>query len=320
MCDLFIASCASQRTRYIESCFRHRDYFDYDLSNLCSHLSSHCEMAEGKEMKYLKYLLLIASFGLVACSNVPYGHVGIIVSSTGSNKGVEPNIQGTGWYWLWPTETMYIFPTFKQNYTWTANEHEGSPRDEHMTFNTGGKDNVQVDIDLGISYTVDPAKIVVLFQKYQKGIDEITHIYIKNYIRDALNKEGTKYSLEQVMGDGKVKMLEDVKNDVNKILIPEGLTVEQVYMIGHLRPPQIIVEAINNKIKAVQEAEQSLNEVQKVINEASKKREEAKGIRDANQIKAASLTENLIRWEAILKWDGKLPLATGGNMPLLNLK
>lgn len=263
--------------------------------------------------------MLFLVFAMSSCSTVPPGYVGIVVSQTGSNKGVEKNVRGTGWYFLMPTEKMYTFPTFKQNYTWTANANEGSPNDEHMTFNTGGKDNVQVDVDLGISYAVVPEKVPVLFQKYRSGIDEITHVYIKNYVRDALNKEGVKYTLEEVMGQGKVQMFNDVKNDVNKILEPEGISVEQVYLIGHLRPPQVIVDAINAKIAAVEKAEQTKNEISQATNQAQKLREEAKGIRDSNEIKAASLTDALIKWEAIQKWDGVLPQATGAGIPFIGL-
>ena len=39
---------------------------------------------------------------------------------------------------------------------------------------------------------------------------------------------------------------------------------------------------------------------------------------DANQLLARSLTSDLIRYEQIQRWDGKLPLFSGGATPLIN--
>lgn len=40
----------------------------------------------------------------------------------------------------------------------------------------------------------------------------------------------------------------------------------------------------------------------------------------ANKILAASITKDLVNYEKIKKWDGKLPHVSGNNTPIVNLK
>ncbi len=57
------------------------------------------------------------------------------------------------------------------------------------------------------------------------------------------------------------------------------------------------------------------------IAEAEKVVAAAKGKADANRILQQSITPELIQLKAVEKWDGKLPLSTGGNtLPFLKLQ
>lgn len=264
------------------------------------------------------------------CQKVPAGNVGVKVYLLGTSKGVDHEVLGVGRYFIGWNEELYLFPTFQQNYVWTKTASEGSATDESIDFQT--KEGMVVNADVGISYHLDPAKIANIFQKYRRGITEITDIYLRNHVRDALVSLSSNMSVEDIYGSGKQTLLANVIGEVSSKVGPEGIIIDNLYLIGAVRLPQNVVNALNAKIQATQEAQQRENEVQKARAEADIKIAQARGDAEsaltraraeaeANQLKQKTLTDELIRYEAIQKWDGKLPetMLPGASLPLVNL-
>src|SRR3569832_2279314 len=81
-------------------------------------------------------VIIGASFVFSSCAaRVDAGHVGIRVKLAGSSRGVDDIPVVTGWVFYNPlTEQLVMFPTSVQNNVWTKDPHEGSPRDESITF------------------------------------------------------------------------------------------------------------------------------------------------------------------------------------------
>ncbi|MCO7112038.1 SPFH domain-containing protein [Bacteroides uniformis] len=80
-----------------------------------------------------------------------------------------------------------------------------------------------------------------------------------------------------------------------------------------VKPNDVLQAAIDEKNTAVQNALKVENEKKAAIAEAEKVVAAAKGKADANRILQQSITPELIQLKAVEKWDGKLPLSTGGN-------
>lgn len=282
-------------------------------------------------MKFsFKKLILIASvLVLTACSKVPAGNVGVKFDLYGGDKGVTGEVVGPGKYWLGWNEEMYRFPTFTQNAVWTADNSEGSPNDESITFQDVG--GTQINADVGISYSIEPDKADLVFQKYRKGVDEITDVYIRNMVRDSLNNESAKLDVATIYGSGKEKLMVDVTNTVRAQVKDIGINIEKIYWIGAHRLPPQITEAINNKIAATQKAQQRENDLQTATAQAQIAREEARGKADAvviaataeataNKLLQASLTNELVDYTKALRWNGVLPTTTGGVVPMMTIK
>jgi regulator of protease activity HflC (stomatin/prohibitin superfamily) len=260
-------------------------------------------------------LLVVAVVTLVStvgCSNVPPGNVGIKVDLWGGDKGVEQTVLPTGLYWIGPSQQLFLYPTFQQNYTWTKDVTEGSPTDESITFQT--VEGLEVNADFGITYQVEPDKVPVLFQTYRRGIAEITDTFIHNMVRDSINRNGSVMPIEAVYGEGKQKLIDDVQKDVSTQLKPLGIDVYKIYLIGKFRLPFVIVQSINAKIASTQMAQQRENEIAQAKAEALKLEAAADGIAKSNEIKAASLSPQLLAWEtleiqrsAVEKWNGQQP-------------
>jgi regulator of protease activity HflC (stomatin/prohibitin superfamily) len=266
---------------------------------------------------------------LAACSKVPAGNVGVKFQMYGDGKGSLQELP-PGRYWVGWGYEMYTFPTFTQTYTFTRSSNEGRPVDESISFQTS--QGLTVNADVGITYHIDPGKVTLIFQKYRKGIDEITDVYLRNMVRDALVKEAAGLDIESVYGKGKANLIEAVQRDVSDEVGPVGIVMEKIYWIGELRLPETVVQSINAKIQATQMAEQRQNEVAQAQAEAQKVEAEAQGQAQARitiaeaEAKAIALkgealrqNPNVVQMSAIEKWDGRLPTYSGGALPFLHL-
>src|SRR5690606_2779718 len=139
-----------------------------------------------------------------AGSKVPTGHVGVKVYLLDDAKGVDAVELGDGRYWFGRNEDLFLISTFNQNDT-CAGARE-------LSFQT--IEGLSVTAGVGISYHIDPTKVSTVFQKYRKGISEITDIYLRNMVRDALVKRASTLGIESVYGSGKAALIEQVQQDV----------------------------------------------------------------------------------------------------------
>lgn len=285
-------------------------------------------------MKYWKLFAVAMMAALaVGCSKVPAGHVGVKVYLLGGEKGVDSEELSVGRYWIGVNEELYLFPTFSQNYVWTKGSDTGSPDDESLSFQT--VEGMSVSADVGITYAIDPTKVTAIFQKYRKGVDEITDIYLRNMVRDALVTVASTRKVDKVYGAGKADMMKEVEALVRAQVEPIGINVERIYWVGNLELPPQVTGSLNAKIQATQMAEQRRNEVEQAKAEAAKARETAAGEADAKLIVAKAEAEairlrgdalrsnaDVATLNAIEKWNGVMPTFMGadGAMPFIQLK
>jgi regulator of protease activity HflC (stomatin/prohibitin superfamily) len=263
-------------------------------------------------------------------SPVPAGHVGIKLHRLGG-EGVDIEELTPGVHRIRLNEDLYLFPTFTQNVTWTKEPARRRDPDESITFQTA--QGLAVNADVGISYTVDRSKVTTLFQKYRMGIEEITDIYLRNMVRDALVIEASKRQIETVYGSGKVDLLEAVEKRIRDQMEPLGINLERLYWAGELRLPPTMTTAIDARIEATQFAQQRAHEVAAAKAEADKAIEEARGVAESTLLKAKAeaeairikgyaLRENprLVELSAIEKWNGNMPQFVGtGAMPFVSV-
>jgi len=264
------------------------------------------------------------------CSKVPAGYAGVKVYLLGGDKGVSSEVLPVGRYWIGINEELYLFPLFTQNYVWTKDPTEGSPNDESITFQT--KEGMSVGVDIGISYRVEKNKVSSIFEKYRKGVDEITDIFLRNMVRDAFVTIASSKPVESVYGEGKEDLIKNVEVLVKKQVDDIGIVIEKIYYVGDMRLPPQVLKALNMKIEATQRAQQRENEIRESEAEAKKLETEARGIGNSTLIKAKSiaqankivnesLTGLLVEYEKVKKWNGELPQISGGNtISMIDLK
>jgi regulator of protease activity HflC (stomatin/prohibitin superfamily) len=275
-------------------------------------------------------LIVLLLLGMtVACSKVPAGNVGVKVNLLGGSKGVDTEVLGVGRYWIGINEELFVFPTFQQTKVYTKDLQEDSPVDESFTFQT--VEGMTCNMDIGVTFNFDGLKVSSLFQKYRKGVDEIKTIVLRNAIRDSVNAITSKMPVESVYGAGKTEMILAVETQTRETLFKYGIQIEKVYLIGSIRLPNNVTTALNSKIEATQRAQQRENELREAEAQAKKQVAEADGKAKsmlaiaeaeakANSLKQRTLTAELIQYEMVQRWDGKLPTMTGGAVPFFNIK
>lgn len=282
-------------------------------------------------MKFIKNLLLLSVLFLlsVSCSKVPAGNVGVKVFLLGGDKGVDHEVLPVGRYWIGINEELYLFPTFTQNYVWTQDEAEGSETDESITFQS--IEGMTIGGDIGISYHVRADRVSTVFEKYRRGIDEITDTFLRNMVRDAFVSVASTMGVEEIYGAGKTTLIKNVEELIRQQVDPIGIELERIYIIGSLRLPRAVIDALNAKITATQKAQQRENELREAEAQAAKDIALAKGssesalIRaradaEALRLKRIQISKELNDYEAIQKWNGVMPSVTGGATPFIQLK
>lgn len=277
----------------------------------------------------MKKILSVSLVALTAaCSQVPPGEVGVKVSLLGSDKGVENQVLSTGKYWIGWNEQLFLFPTFTQTYIFAKDPGEGKPANEEISFQT--REGLIVSADIGVTYHIEPQKVPLVFQKYRKGIDEITYTFIRAMIRDEMNLIASALPVESIYGAGKADMMTQVKKRVQDQVKDIGIDIENIYSVGNFRLPETVTAAINAKLTATQLSQQKENEIASERADAEKLRVKSQGEADAvliqaktqaqaNKILADSITPTLVQYQATQRWDGVLPISTSNAIPMINL-
>lgn len=262
--------------------------------------------------------VLVLLWYIFFVTRIPPGSVGVVVNMLGNDQGVESKELSVGLHVIAPWKEVYKFPTFEQNHTWEGRDA--------FVFQT--QEGLAVTAEIGITFNLRPDYIPILFQKYRRGMSEITDIFIHNNVRDAINRRGAHFDVGDLYGPSKDKFLDDVQKIVSDELAGLGFNISRIYLIGRLHFPDTVVAALNSKIEATQRAQQRENELREAEAEAKKQIAaaqgraesvivEAKAKAEANLVLAKSITPELIRYQAVQKWDGELPYALSGDVPFM---
>ena len=244
-----------------------------------------------------KLLLVILSvtvlLGFTNCERIDAGHEGMKVNLYGTNRGVDDVSLVTGWVWYNPVTTrVYEYPTFVQTI-------------DYPEFSINAKDGSEFMVDPTISIKMQQGRAPEIFVKYRRSVNEILNHTMYNYVKNAFRVELNKFTTDSLVSQREA-FEKNLEAQLRITLDREGF--ELIEMTSGLSYPQSIVQAVNQKNKAIQEALQAENELRVATANANKAIAQAEGERKANELRMQSLTSLLIQQQMIQKWDGKLPV------------
>lgn len=256
-------------------------------------------------------LLSLAIATITSCTRIDAGHEGILIKQYGSDKGVQDVTLVTGrvWYNPW-TEDVEEYATFVQTVDYEA-------------FTVNAKDGSEFHVDPTLSFYIVSGHSPNIFRKYRKDLEEVSKTTILNYVKDAFRLQMNKYTTDEIVSN-REKFENDVQKTLAAVLTKEGFSLDQ--LTSGLQYPQTIVDAVNAKNKAIQDAMKVENELRVTEAQAKKRIVDAQAYADAliiqaegeakaNKAKQQTLTPMLIQQQFIEKWDGSTPLY--GSSPTL---
>ncbi len=272
-------------------------------------------------------MMLVLGAMIMSCTDVDPGQVGVRAWKRGERRG-EIEILEVGRHSLSIKADDWFYPTTKKNYVWTADKAEGSPNDESMTFMIEG---LEITVDVGIEFKVLKESVANIFSEYRQTLGEITDGPMRNFVRDSINDEaGVFTSMEQFISNNSINaVIDSVEVATGEYFLPRGIEVSKIYLVNAPVYPASVIQSIEAKIQATQDALKVQNEVVEETAKAEKAAilADAEAYRmtaiaaaeatsllstataeaEANRLRQTSYSDQVLRAMWIDKWDGVLP-------------
>jgi regulator of protease activity HflC (stomatin/prohibitin superfamily) len=135
-------------------------------------------------------------------------------------------------------------------------------------------------------------------------------------VANAVKAVTAKYNAEDLIVH-RDEVRAGIENMVKQNLAPYHIVVDSVNITNFSFSPEFSA-AIERKQVAQQHAQQATYELQRATVQAKQKIVTATAEARAMKLKEVSVTPELIQWEAVQKWNGKLPTIMGGGyMPFI---
>lgn len=179
------------------------------------------------------------------------------------------------------------------------------------------KDIQQARISYVVNYNLMPQHVHEMYRQVGMNyVDTILMPAIEGNIKDVIGKWNAQ-DLVANRASATADILGKLQSQLEKKYI--NVTSFQIIDINY---SEVFERAIESKVTAEQEALKAKNKTVQVEEEAKQKLISAQAEAKSMQIRATALTQNkaLVEYEAVQKWDGKLPeYLMGGSIPFINL-
>ena len=222
------------------------------------------------------FLLVILLFSSVA--KVGTGHVGVL---TLFGKVQTGDTLGEGIHLISPLKTNNELSIQTQ----TLKESASVPSSEGL----------MMSLDTSLIYHLNPDRAAEVFQKI--GSDYET-VVVEPTLRSAIREATASHTANALYTGEREMVAKQIYDQVSAQLNQRGLMVESV-LLRDIQLPATLKAAIEAKQQAEQESLAMNFRLQKETQEAQRKRIEAAGVRDFQQIVAQGITPSLLEWKGI---------------------
>jgi prohibitin 1 len=226
----------------------------------------------------LAFVGLIAVVFLFNCiTKVPTGNVGVL---TLFGK-VTGDVLSEGIHVVNPFKTNNVMSIQTQ----TIKESASVPSSEGLVMN----------LDTSLIYHLNPEKAADVFQKIGANYETVV---IEPTLRAAIRESTASHTANALYTGEREMVARQISDQLTAALNQRGLIVENV-LLRDIQLPQTLKASIEAKQQAEQEALAMNFRLQKEKQEAERKRIEAGGIRDFQQIVAQGISPQLLEWKGI---------------------
>ena len=153
-------------------------------------------------------------------------------------------------------------------------------------------EGLMMALDTSLIYHLNPDRAAEVFQKI--GAD-YENVVVEPTLRSAIRESTASHTANALYTGEREMVAKQIFDQVNEQLLKRGLTVENV-LLRDIQLPATLKAAIEAKQQAEQESLAMNFRLQKETQEAQRKRIEAAGVRDFQQIVAQGITPSLLEW------------------------
>jgi prohibitin 1 len=221
------------------------------------------------------FLLVILLFSSV--TRVGTGHVGVL---TLFGKVTDETL-GEGIHLINPLKTNNEMSIQTQ----TIKESASVPSSEGL----------MMSLDTSLIYHLNPDRAADVFQHI--GAD-YENIVVEPTLRSAIREATASHTANALYTGEREMVAKQITDQITTELSKRGIAVESV-LLRDIQLPATLKAAIEAKQQAEQESLAMNFRLQKETQEAQRKRIEAAGVRDFQQIVAQGITPSLLEWKGI---------------------
>jgi prohibitin 1 len=224
----------------------------------------------------LAILALVVTLGVSMVKVVPPGHVGVLVLF-GKVYGTVPE----GIHLVNPLASMEAMSVRTKEIF----EHAEVP----------SKEGLNVVLEVSCLYHLASDKADQVYRSIGLNFEDIV---VKPQFRSAIRDNTVRHESKDLYTSGREMITGEIFNELSRDLSPRGVVVEKI-LLRRIQLPQSVVEAINSKLAADQDAQRMQFVLMKEKQEAERKRIEAQGVQDFQKIVSQGLSEQYLRWKGI---------------------
>lgn len=258
----------------------------------------------------LAALSLFALVG-IGCTphTVPAGHVGVQTYW----GAVQDEVFQEGLYWQTPG-TGYI-------------DMDARVQKKSANATASSKDLQVVTVNIALNYRLNAAEAVSIYQNIGT-LSQVESTIIDPVLQEAVKTATARYNAEELITKRR-DVKEAMTQYVRERLDASNLTVTDLSIVNFQFDQKYQV-AIEAKQVAEQKALTATNDLRRIEVEAKQREARAQGEASAMLIEARAeaerqellrrtMTPELVQWQAIQKWDGRMPVVSGGAGTLIDV-
>lgn len=161
--------------------------------------------------------------------------------------------------------------------------------------NVPSTEGLSVELEISLLYHLNQENANLIYKTV--GEDYANRILIPQF-RSVVRGVTAKYEAKALYTSGRETLAKEIEQELSKLVTARGITIEAAALRQIILPPGL-TNAIEEKLKAEQESQRMQFVLLKEQQEADRKRIEAKGIADFQDIVSRGISDALLKWKGI---------------------
>jgi prohibitin 1 len=157
------------------------------------------------------------------------------------------------------------------------------------------KEGLSVNLEISLLFKLDAEKANDIYKTVGPNYTEI--ILVPQF-RSVVRGVTARYEAKALYTASREKLASEILTELENLVGPRGIIVEQA-PLRQIQLPERLTKSIEEKLQAEQESQRMEFILTREKQEADRKRIEAKGIADFQEIVSKGISEQLLKWKGI---------------------